>query len=305
MEKQSRRRIILLFLFSGIFALFFSFLTVILIESALARFPIKEDVRIEKKKEGENPLGKEAITDVITRRNLFRAKLNVELPKPKTEKELEEEALTEIVKEMTLKGVILGKETESYAIIDRGKNKGVWAYSVGEIVERGLAVKEIKHNEVLLDKGDFSFKLKLFAKGYEKTSSVKEGEKGKVERHLAKIPSDVIKKERGAIVIDKKFVEKAKNDKDLFNSIASTVAIKAWLDGKGNPAGIKIVSIDKGSLVERMGILPNDIVQEVNGLRLSNHEDLRRAYDELKDATKFVVKILRQGREKTLYYEIK
>ena len=46
----------------------------------------------------------------LMERNLFRAKLQVEIPKPKTEKEIEEEALTAAVKGMALKGVMMGTE---------------------------------------------------------------------------------------------------------------------------------------------------------------------------------------------------
>ena len=68
----------------------------------------------------------------LMERNLFRAKLQVEIPKPKSEKEIEEEALTAAVKEMALKGVVLGaQKKESYAVIDLGGQKGVWAYEAG------------------------------------------------------------------------------------------------------------------------------------------------------------------------------
>ncbi len=81
----------------------------------------------------------------LMERNLFRAKLQVEIPKPKSEKEIEEEALSAAVKQMALKGVVLGlHKKESYAVIDLGAQKGVWAYEEGEVVEKGLALKEIR-----------------------------------------------------------------------------------------------------------------------------------------------------------------
>ena len=106
----------------------------------------------------------------ITKRNLFRAKLEVECPKQKTAAEIEEETLAGIVKTMALKGVMLGaRKRDNYAIIDRGGPKGVWAYEIGEVIESGLALKEIRKDSVRLQKGDFDIVLRLFASAAERS----------------------------------------------------------------------------------------------------------------------------------------
>ena len=75
-------------------------------------------------------------------RNLFRAKLQVEVPKPKTEKEIEEESLAAAVKAMALKGVMMGRrKKDTYAVIDLGGQKGVWTYEAGDVVDKGLTVE--------------------------------------------------------------------------------------------------------------------------------------------------------------------
>ena len=100
----------------------------------------------------------------ITERNLFRAKLQVEIPKPKTEKEIEEEALTAIVKTMALKGVMLSpRKRDNYAVIDLGGQKGVWVYEPGDVIEKGLALKEIGKDSVRIEKEEFGVVLKLFS----------------------------------------------------------------------------------------------------------------------------------------------
>ncbi len=89
----------------------------------------------------------------IIERNLFRARLQVEIPKPKTEKEIEEEALTAIVKTMVLKGVMLSpRKRDNYAVIDLGGQKGVWVYEPGDVIEKGLALKEIGKDSVRIEK---------------------------------------------------------------------------------------------------------------------------------------------------------
>ena len=116
------------------------------------------------------PLIAEPDYKAITERNLFRAKLQVEIPKPKTEKELEEEALTAIVKTMALKGVMLSpRKRDNYAVIDLGGQKGVWVYEPGDVIERGLTVKEIRKDSVRIEKEEFGAVLKLFSSAYERT----------------------------------------------------------------------------------------------------------------------------------------
>jgi type II secretion system protein C len=247
----------------------------------------------------------------IKERNLFRAKLQIEIPKPKSEKEIEEEALVNTVKDMALKGVWIGQQKErSYAIIDKGAQKGVWSYELGEIVDKGLVVSEIKPNFVKLVKGDFNATLKLFAKGYEKGATP-----GPVvaARQVAAIPAarapvkgvDMLKdvrREGNTVLIPKSLADRIKTDNSI---VMSAVAVKASIDGQGKSNGYQVVSVDRGSLAEKIGIKPNDVVQEVNGLKLGSSADMTNAYSKFKNDSKFEVRVLRNGQTETLRYEIR
>lgn len=290
---------------SVVLAVFLALLTVSIINYKLSKFPLIQNAEVPEPNLKEQPVQHRSASELIVRRNLFRAKLEAEIPKPKSEKEIELEQLENLVKEMTLKGVFLGKNLESYAVIDRGAKKGVWAYGRGEVIEKGLMVSDIKLNEVLLQKGEFAFTLKLFAKGYEKREPLKRETAEKKESLDRTIPQRVVRKEGNRFIIDREFASKVKADRDFANSLIASVSVKANVDPNGKPNGFKIVSIDKGTVAERMGILPGDVVQEVNGFKLTNHEDISKAYEALKDATRFEVKVLRRGKATTLYYEIK
>jgi S1-C subfamily serine protease len=54
-----------------------------------------------------------------------------------------------------------------------------------------------------------------------------------------------------------------------------------------------------------MGIAPNDIVQEVNGLSVKSPEDIKKAQGAFNNTNKFEIKVLRGGQSRTLYYEVK
>jgi type II secretion system protein C len=298
-------------------AIVVSIILLIIINTSLLKLPVQgapakqraEAVPAPK----EAPAKGESEYSVITERNLFRAKLQTEIPKQKTEREIEEEALTGALKDMILKGIWLGKEKgDYYAVIDKGAQKGVWTFQIGEAVDSGLVVSEIKQNSVILTKGDFRVSLKLFARGYERLSGFqmaslappKPSEPAKVapKQVSALDLAKGIKKEGNTTVIPKALSDRMKMDNSM---IMSAVAVKASVDDKGKSNGYRVVSVDKGSVAEKIGLAPGDVVQEVNGFRLSNSNDLNGAYNKLKNESRFVVKIMRNGRVQDLNYEIR
>jgi general secretion pathway protein C len=234
----------------------------------------------------------------ITQRNLFRAKLQVEIPKPKTEKEIEEEALTAIVKTMALKGVMLSpRKRDNYAVIDLGRQKGVWVYEPGDVIERGLTVKEIGKDSVRIEKEEFVVVLKLFSSANELTRTRRTAGVAPARRAISKVdPGKEIRRAGPVTRISKSLAERLKADNTL---IMSAVAVKP------SPEGVKVVAVDKGSVAQRMGIAPDDTLQEVNGHKLGSTEDMSMVYESLKNATDFEVKVLRGGKPETLRYQIR
>ncbi len=241
----------------------------------------------------------------ISDRNLFRAKLQVEVPKPRTQKEIEEEMLTGIVKSMALKGVVLGvKKKDQYAIIDRGAQKGVWTYEMGETIEKGLTVREIRKDSITLQKGEFAAVLKLFSGMYERAEGAKTGTPAvQTAKAAPQAPgtgkadySKDIRKEGAVTLISKSLVDKLKSDN---TTIMSSIAVKAATDG------LQVVAVDQGSIAQRMGITANDTLQEVNGHKLNSSADMTKVYEALKNATSFEVRLMRRGKPETLRYEIR
>ena len=66
-----------------------------------------------------------------------------------------------------------------------------------------------------------------------------------------------------------------------------------------------MVGVDKGSLAQKLGIMPDDVLQEVNGFSVKTSEDMKKAHEALKNASTFEVKVLRKGKMETLHYEIR
>ena len=206
----------------------------------------------------------------ITERNLFRAKLRVEIPKPKTEKEIEEEVLTAIVKTMALKGVMLSpRRRDNYAVIDLGRQKGVWVYEPGDVIEKGLTVKEIGKDSVRIEKDEFGAVLKLFSSANELARTRRTAGAAAARPAIGKLnPGKEIRREGSVTRISKSLAERLKADNSM---IMSAVAVKP------SPEGVKVVAVDKGSIAQQMGIAPNDTLQEVNGHKLGSTEDMRQS----------------------------
>jgi type II secretion system protein C len=293
-------------------------ITLIALNAALLSIPMPIDWKARsgsRKPQGEPATEGSKEYKAITERNLFRARLQAEIPKPKSEKEIEEELLVGILTPMTLKGVMTGHHNKDFfAVIDRGGQKGVWTYEIGETIERGLAIAEIRKDAVIIEKGDFAAMLKLFARSFERVPSrhpssvANEAPKPpdpKVAKQSQPAPvndySKDIKKEGKTTMVSKSLAEKIRHD----NTIMSSIALKISADSSGKPNGYKVVSVDNGSLAQKLGVQPDDVVQEVNGHQLRTAEDTKSAHEALKSATKFEIKVLRQGRMESLRYEIR
>ena len=301
-------------------AVVLSIVVLILANASLMKIPMQSSIRTASGKSvlsGDASENARADYKAITERNLFRAKLQVEIPKPRSEKEIEEENLTNAMRNLSLKGVWLGQKKEhDYAVIDKGQQKGVWTYELGEVVDAGLVVTAIERNSVTLAKDDFVATMKLFAKGFERVRApgkpmpvVKSEEAGKpkVEKKTMSGPAPAelekeIRNDGKTIFVSKALVDKIRADNSI---IMSAVAVKAASDRSGKAQGFQVVSVDRGSLAEKMGIAPNDIVQEVNGLSVRTSDDVKKAQGNFNRADRFEVKVLRGGQARILYYEIK
>jgi type II secretion system protein C len=296
-------------------ALLAALIILMAINASLLRIP-QPDLK-SRQKPGGTPAAMEASSaapdyKAISERNLFRAKLEAEIPKPKSEKEIEEELLTGVIRTMVLKGIMTGdRQKDYYAVIDRGAQKGVWIYEAGEIVEKGLAVKEIRKDSVILQKGDFKALLRLFAVNAERipsapsdtpTTRADDGSGQKKGTSPKKGAAMEIRQEGKTLVIPKLLAERVKNDNA---SIMSSIALKVATDSSGRPAGYRVVAIDKGSIVGKMGLKPDDTLLAVNGRSLSSGEDLKKLYEEMHNLTRFELKVLRQGKSQSLFYEVR
>ncbi len=84
------------------------------------------------------------------------------------------------------------------------------------------------------------------------------GDPGKADRYAREIT-----RRSGVVVVSKALAEDVKRDVDI---VLSAVTIKAHAGRDGRIAAYEVVQIDRGSIPERLGFRPNDLISEVNGV---------------------------------------
>jgi len=73
-----------------------------------------------------------------------------------------------------------------------------------------------------------------------------------------------------------------------------------------NPGGGFLVrEIQSGSLYEKLGLKPGDVIRTVNGQALTSMDDVMRLYQQFGTAERVTVDVQRQGRSETLYYDMR
>jgi hypothetical protein len=101
------------------------------------------------------------------------------------------------------------------------------------------------------------------------------------------------------IIVSKSFAEAVKKDNAV---VLSKVAIKQRVDEKGKVIAYELVQIDRGSVVEKMGLKTGDRLTAVNGIPA---KDLLEHRKPLEQGTRFLIDVMRKGKPVKLVAEIR
>ena len=73
-----------------------------------------------------------------------------------------------------------------------------------------------------------------------------------------------------------------------------------------NPdGGFLVRQVQPGSLYEKLGLRQGDVIRNVNGQTLTSMDDVMRLYQQFGSAQRVLVEVQRQGRNETLYYDMR
>jgi general secretion pathway protein C len=184
---------------------------------------------------------------------------------------------------LTLTGVIARPVGGCALVIVQGQPES--AFCAGEDLTPGVRLDTVERDRIV-----------ILRNGARETVPLKD-----LDKHANLIapppPGPIVQPgSTGAAVVDRKQLQQQMG-KPEFLSQALIVP---------NPEGGFLVrQIQPGSLYEKLGLRPGDVIRNVNGQALTSMEDVMKLYQQFGTAQRVLVDVQRQGRSETLYYDMR
>jgi len=178
--------------------------------------------------------------------------------------------------------------------------KGVKLKAIYFDGKKGFIIVEEKEKTSFVDLGKFYKGYKLIKIGNNYAIFEKNGKKYKLEMKFSKIKNSYSIKNKpenieNRITVSKKiFKEYVNNLNKIWNNIGIVKTNKGYM----------ITYIRPHSIFEKIGLKKGDILLEVNGRKLKNDADAWNLYKNATKFNSFEIKLLRNHKEKVLYYEM-
>jgi general secretion pathway protein C len=190
---------------------------------------------------------------------------------------------------LVLRGVIAADPmTLSHAIIARGKNGKEEVYAVGDKMPGGVAVEEVHPDHVILNRGGQLETLQLLKDedlGTIQSSSNSSGfpASGTAEQKLVSIRQEILQ------------------NPTSFGDYALPVVVKR----NGKQLGYRLQPQQKGNeLMQEVGLEANDVITEINGIKLDNPQNGIGALRQLSTANSVSITVMRNGNEVPLNIQL-
>ena len=190
---------------------------------------------------------------------------------------------------LVLRGVIAADPmTLSHAIIARGKKGNEEVYAVGEKMPGGIKIESIHADHVVLNRGGRLETLQL----------IKDEDVGRItttKRGGNFLPPGSPGEELGNIR------QEILQDPTSFGDYALPVVVKQG----GKQIGYRLQPQQKGGeLMQELGLEANDVITEINGIRLDNPQNGIGALRQLSSASSFSITVMRNGSEVPLSIQL-
>jgi general secretion pathway protein C len=191
---------------------------------------------------------------------------------------------------LVLRGVIAADPmTLSHAIIARGKKGNEEVYAIGEKMPGGITIEEIHADHVILNRSGRLETLQL----------IKDAELGSITTASTRrsflppgTPGEALAGVREQIM----------QNPTSFGEYALPVIVKE----RGKQIGYRLQPQQKGGeLLQELGLEANDVITEINGIKLDNPQNGIGALRQLSTANSFSITVKRNGAEVPLNIQLK
>ena len=192
---------------------------------------------------------------------------------------------------LKLVGVYMANPADRAIAIISANNKPEEVYRVGETITGRAVLKEVLQNEVVIDNGGRSERVKLpeqvaSSGGSQGLENLPQGGTNVASNGSNNAPiqlPDSPKEIRDTLV----------SNPAILNKLVSAVPYRE----NGRILGYKITPKQQNGLLANYGVLPGDVVTRVNGIALANQKNAIRALRKLVKAPSLDLSILRDGAE--------
>ena len=191
---------------------------------------------------------------------------------------------------LVLRGVIAAEPMSlSHAIIAQGKNGKEDVYAVGDKMPGGIIIEEVHPDHVVLNRGGRLESLEL----------VKDDEVGTIaapDTLRGGLPSGTPAQKLAGIR------QEIMKNPTSFGNYALPVVVKK----NGKQLGYRLQPQQKGGeLMQEVGLQSNDVITEINGIKLDNPQNGIGALRQLSTANSVSITVMRNGTEVPLNIQLK
>jgi general secretion pathway protein C len=194
-----------------------------------------------------------------------------------------EESLAPTNLNITLTGVVARPTGGCALVIVQGQPES--AFCIGEELTPGVRLDAVERDRIVIVRN-----------GAREAVVLKDLEKSAALILPPPAPPIVQPSATGGTLVDRKQLQQQMGKPEFL----SQALIVPNPDG-----GFLVRQIQPGSLYEKLGLRPGDVIRNVNGQALTSMDDVMKLYQQFGSAQRVLVEVQRQGRNETLYYDMR
>jgi len=191
-------------------------------------------------------------------------------------------------------GTVAWNPERSLALIQLRSGGKVQIYKVGDDLESGGKVVDIRRGEVTISINGKDEVLRL--PSFDLAERLKSG-----GGSLESVADGIRKAGDGDFVVDRRVIE---NSMDNMGQLMRQARIMPHLVN-GQIDGFTVSRIKNDSLYSNIGLQNGDVIKKINGIEFSGPEDFLKVFEVLRSARSIDIEVLRGGKNQAMSYSIR
>ncbi len=200
------------------------------------------------------------------------------------------------IENLTLLGTVVAGEY-SLALINTGSK--VEVFGLGSEIAAGVTVDVIERRKiVVLDRGER--RELLLVEHQAEPSAPATRRTGAAASPSTAAPSGVVDLGDGRFRVDRGMVDSARGN---MGTLLQSARMIPHMEN-GQTAGFRLVGMQRGSLLEQLGLRLGDVVVEINQVRLDSPEKALQIFQQVREANNISLGLIRNGQPQTFEYSL-